>query len=110
MSTTTGRLTRGRRFDAAGGAAVADLALAVASRIASRAERGRIYIAPPPPQQSGSTSAVAGYGPYFGSIQISPVKGKASDSPTREGSPAAKADLQRGDVMVSFAGLPIRTI
>ncbi|HUE02664.1 MAG TPA: M20/M25/M40 family metallo-hydrolase [Bryobacteraceae bacterium] len=57
---------------------------------------------------AGSASGHAGYGPDFGSIPDfgEGVKGvKFAD--IREGSPAAKAGLKAGDVLVEFDGKPI---
>ena len=54
---------------------------------------------------------VSGYGPYFGSIPdfgegITGVK----FADVREGSPAAKAGLKAGDIMVEFDGKPIQNL
>lgn len=101
------------KIDAAGGAAVADFALALARQIASRAERPD-FKAPPPPAHggtSGGDAPVSGYGPYFGSIPDFSGEGEGVRfADIREDSPAAKAGLRRGDVMVSFGGMTIRTI
>ena len=52
-----------------------------------------------------------GYGPYFGSI---PDFGENKDgvkfSDVRPGSPAAKAGLKGGDILVEFAGKPIKNL
>ena len=53
----------------------------------------------------------AGYGAYFGSVPdfAEGIKGvKFAD--VREGSPAAKAGLKAGDVMVEFDGKPIQNL
>ncbi|MEO8368464.1 MAG: M28 family peptidase [Candidatus Solibacter sp.] len=55
--------------------------------------------------------AVSGYGPYFGSIPdfAEGIVGvKFSD--VREGSPAAKAGLKGGDIMVEFDGKPLQNL
>ncbi|MGA2741475.1 MAG: M28 family peptidase [Bryobacteraceae bacterium] len=60
---------------------------------------------------SGSGSGHSGYGPDFGSIPDfgEGVKGvKFAD--IREGSPAAKAGLKAGDVLVEFDGKPIQNL
>jgi hypothetical protein len=60
---------------------------------------------------AGSGSGHSGYGPDFGSIPDfgEGVKGvKFAD--IREGSPAAKAGLKAGDVMVEFDGKPIQNL
>jgi len=55
--------------------------------------------------------AVSGYGPYFGSIPdfAEGIVGvKFSD--VREGSPAAKAGLKGGDIMIEFDGKPLQNL
>jgi hypothetical protein len=101
------------KIDAPGGSAVASLAYGLAARIAARPDR--VAFVPPPAQTtSGSTgaSSTGGYGPYFGSIPDF-AEGDSSGvkfAEVREGSPAAKAGLQRNDVMTSFGGMPIKTL
>ncbi len=102
------------KIDAEGGAGVADLALALVRQLANRAER-------PPfvetvqqeqdPHASGNVGAVSGYGPYFGSVPDFANEGQGVKfAEVRAGSPAAKAGLRSGDVMIAFAGLPIKTL
>jgi len=59
----------------------------------------------------GSASGGSGYGPYFGSVPDfgETTKGvKFAD--IREDSPAAKAGLKAGDVLVEFDGKPIQNL
>ncbi|RPH55742.1 MAG: M28 family peptidase, partial [Acidobacteria bacterium] len=101
------------KIDSPGGSAVASLAYGLAARIAVRQDR--IAFVPPPAQTaSGSTGSAStgGYGPYFGSIPDF-AEGDSTGvkfAEVREGSPAAKAGLQRDDVMTSFGGMPIKTL
>jgi hypothetical protein len=103
------------KIDAPGGSAVASLAYGLAARIASRPDR--VTFVPSQPQNasgSGSTGSASGggYGPYFGSIPDF-AEGDSTGvkfADVREGSPAAKAGLQRDDVMTSFGGMPIKTL
>ena len=92
---------------------MAQLALELARRISSRAERPA-FVAPAPAGHgvgSASEGSVGGYGPYFGSV---PDFGDTSDgvrfADIREGSPAARAGFRRGDVLIAFGGTRISTL
>ena len=62
----------------------------------------------PAAQSNGGTSSGSGYGPYFGSIPDMAGQGKGVKfADIRAGSPAAKAGLAAGDVMVEFDGKKI---
>jgi len=55
---------------------------------------------------------VSGYGPYFGAVPDfgdSPQPGVRLGG-VRPGSPADRAGLQSGDVIVRFAGVTVRTL
>ncbi len=53
----------------------------------------------------------AGYGPYFGSIpDFAEVKDGVRFSDVRPGSPAAKAGLKAGDILVQFGDKPIHNL
>ena len=101
------------KIDAPGGSAVASLAYGFATRIAARPDRVA-YVRPPTQTTQGSTGSApgGGYGPYFGSIPDFAEGDSAGVkfAEVREGSPAAKAGLQRDDVMTSFGGMPIKTL
>jgi hypothetical protein len=100
------------KIDAAGGAAVADLALALARHIANRATRPDFVESVQEQHTSGSAGAPAsGYGPYFGSVPDFADEGQGVKfSDVRAGSPAAKAGFKGGDVMIAFGGAPIKTL
>jgi hypothetical protein len=52
-----------------------------------------------------------GYGPYFGSIpDFAPVENGVKFSDVRAGSPADKAGLRGGDILVQFGGKPIKNL
>lgn len=82
-----------------------------------RAEPGRPqFTRVAPPAHGGaagpvSSSSGGGYGPYFGSV---PDFGEGTKgvkfADVREGSPAAKAGLKAGDVLVEFGGKPIQNL
>ena len=65
-----------------------------------------------PPAGRGRGAGGGGYGPYFGSIPDF----AGGDAPgvrlegVRQGSPAERAGLRRGDVIVRFAGVTIRAL
>ena len=102
-----------QKIDAAGGAAVADLALALARQLANRPTRPEFIDTAPQqdPHSSGNVGAVSGYGPYFGSVPDFANEGQGVKfAEVRAGSPAAKAGLRGGDIMISFAGMPIKTL
>jgi hypothetical protein len=101
------------KIDAAGGAAVADLALALAQRIANRIERPQFVetVQQQDPHTSGNVGAVSGYGPYFGSVPDFANEGQGVKfAEVRPGSPAANAGFRGGDVMIAFGGMPIKTL
>ena len=100
------------KVDAKGGAAVADLALALARQVANRATRPQFVETVKEEQHgSGSVGAVSGYGPYFGSVPDFASEGDGVKfAEVRTGSPAAKAGFRGGDVMISFGGAAIKTL
>ena len=64
------------------------------------------------PAAAPSSGRAGGYGPYFGSVPDfgeSPAPGVRL-SGVRPGSPADRAGLQPGDVIVRFAGVAVRTL
>ena len=61
-----------------------------------------------PPSSGGGGS---GYGPYFGSIpDFAEIPNGVRFSDVRAGSPAAKAGLKGGDVLVEFDGKKIQNL
>ena len=79
----------------------------------------QIADAPQPPQfvvveekkSMGGISGTGGYGPYFGSIpDFGEVKDGVRFSDVRPGSPAAKAGLKAGDILVQFGDKPIHNL
>lgn len=63
--------------------------------------------APPAPGGGGG----GGYGPYFGSVpDFAEVPGGVKLADVRAGSPAAKAGLKGGDILVEFDGKPVTNL
>ncbi len=90
-------------------ARVADLVLRAAEVLAVREERPAfVRVQEPRPVVGGGGG---GYGAYFGSI---PDMGEEVEgvkfADIRDGSPAAKAGLKGGDILVEFAGKPIKNL
>ena len=102
-------------IDDAGAARVASLAYELAARLSARRERPQ-YVARAAPAGHGTTSgsetgSIGGYGPYFGSVpDFGDSDAGVKFAEVRENSPAAKAGLKAGDLMVSFDGKPMRTL
>jgi len=97
------------RIDAAGLAEVTGFAMRVVDVVAG--------VTPPPAYARvaappGSSGRAGGYGPFFGVV---PEFGE-SERPgmrvggVRAGSPAEKAGVRQGDVIVAFGGLTVRTL
>jgi membrane-associated protease RseP (regulator of RpoE activity) len=105
------------KIDAPAAARLLTLVAEVAQTLRDTPERPTfVKLAAPSPHgdpHSGSDSPgpVSGYGPYFGSIPDfgeGIVGVKFAD--VREGSPAAKAGLKAGDIMIEFDGKPIQNL
>jgi hypothetical protein len=60
---------------------------------------------------SGATGGGGGYGPYFGSIpDFGQTENGVKFSDVKPGSPAAKAGLKAGDVLIRFGDKPIKNL
>ncbi len=80
---------------------VADYASAIARTIADRPNRLAVIDLPPPQPVASSGSSSSGYGAYLGSIpDMTDNPGGVRITGVRSGSPAEKAGLQKGDVIV----------
>jgi len=93
---------------------VSGLAAGIARRLASGGE-DQVALTPVaqerPAAPSQSSSTTSGYGPYLGTIpDMTPRDFGVRLTGVREGSPAAEAGIQGGDVVVEFDGDPVADI
>ena len=98
------------KINAAGAVRLLDLVADVAQKIASAPERPAfVTVAEDRPAASGSSGG--GYGAYFGSIpDFGQIENGVKFSDVKPGSPAAKAGLKAGDVLVQFGDRPIKNL
>jgi hypothetical protein len=79
--------------------------------IASEPEKPSFVVVAESNPHSGSVSGGGGYGPYFGSIpDFGQTENGVKFSDVKPGSPAAKAGLKAGDVLVQFGDKPIKNL
>lgn len=97
------------KIDLEGSAKVLRLVADVSSQLLEAADRPQFLRVAEPP--SRGVSSGGGYGPSFGSIPDfnEPPKG-VRFADVRAGSPAAKAGLKAGDILVEFAGIDIQNL
>ena len=99
------------KIDAPETAKLLNLVASVVSRLSDGAERPQfVRVADPHRGQATAIagSSGAGYGPYFGSVpDFTEIPKGVRFADVREGSPAAKAGLRRGDILVKFDGKTI---
>ena len=101
------------KINAADAARLLDFVAGVITQLDTAAERPRFITVAAEDPHSGvtSTGGGGGYGPWFGSI---PDFGQSENgvrfSDIQPGSPAAKAGLKAGDVLVDFGAKPIRNL
>ncbi len=93
-------------------ARVLDLVHDVAEKLDQEAGRPQ-FVRVGDPHRLGTASGPVGggYGPYFGSIpDFGEIENGVKFADVREGSPAAKAGLKGGDILVEFDGKPIKNL
>jgi membrane-associated protease RseP (regulator of RpoE activity) len=100
------------KINAAGGAQVLREVAEVAASIADAPLRPAFVTAAPSPHSGGVPGgAGSGYGPYFGSVpDFGQTEAGVKFADVREGSPAAKAGLKAGDILVEFAGKKVQNL
>ena len=102
------------KIDAPAAAKLLELVADIAQTLRDAPDRPAFVKVSAPSNPHGGDSnpgAVSGYGPYFGSVPdfAEGINGvKFAD--VRENSPAAKAGLKQGDIMVEFDGKPIANL
>jgi hypothetical protein len=98
------------KIDGPGTARVLDLIFEVASRLENTAERPA-FVRVTDPRPAAAGSAGGGYGAYFGSIpDFGQTENGVKFADVRDGSPAGKAGLKAGDVLVEFGGKPVKNL
>jgi hypothetical protein len=89
---------------------VLQLIAGLAEGLAAASDRPQYVKVAEPPKPAGGSSG-GGYGPYFGSIpDFAEVPNGVRFADVREGSPAAKAGLRGGDILVEFSGKVIQNL
>lgn len=93
-------------------AKVVNLVYEVASKLNSAPERPKfVKVQSGPHGGAAPSGGGGGYGPYFGSIpDFAPVEKGVKFSDVRPQSPAAKAGLQAGDILIGFGDKPINNL
>jgi hypothetical protein len=88
-----------------------DMVSDVALQLASATARPAFVTVVEDKPMGGISGGGGGYGPYFGSIpDFGEVKDGVRFSDVRPGSPAAKAGLRAGDILVQFGDRPIHNL
>jgi len=87
-----------------------DVVAATGEQLADADERPA-FIVVAEDQPGGRSGGGGGYGPYFGSIpDFGQVENGVKFSDVKPGSPAAKAGLKAGDILVQFGDKPIKNL
>ena len=99
------------KIDAPAAAQLLGYVARIATRLANDSERPTFQRVAEPKAPSGGASSGSGYGPNFGSIPDfdEPPKG-VRFADVRDGTPAAKAGLKAGDILIEFDGKDIANL
>ena len=98
------------KIDAPDATRLLSLVSDIAVRLADEPSRPQ-YVRLAEPAPSSGVGGGAGYGAYFGSIpDFSEIPNGVRFADVRDGSPAAKAGLKAGDILIEFDGKPIQNL
>jgi len=99
------------KIDPAAAARLLNVVASATVDLASAAEKPAFVAVVENNPHSGAVSGGAGYGPYFGSIpDFGQTENGVKFADVKPGSPAAKAGLKAGDVLVQFGDKPIKNL
>jgi Peptidase family M28/PDZ domain/PA domain len=99
------------KINAPSAAQLLDMISDVASQLVSAPAPPAFVVVAEDKPIGGISGGGGGYGPYFGSIpDFGEVKDGVRFSDIRPGSPAAKAGLRAGDILVQFGDKPIHNL
>ena len=102
------------KIDAPDAAKLLDLIAEVGTTLREEADRPQfVRVKEPDNPHAGAMagSSQSGYGPYFGSIpDFTEMPNGVRFADVRDGSPAAKAGLKAGDILMEFDGKPIQNL
>src|SRR5262249_23750658 len=103
------------KIDPAGAVTLLKMVSEIAMRLEDAPDRPQFVRVQPPPSTHGgdpnAPSTGSGYGPYFGSIpDFADIPNGVKFADVRGGSPAAKAGLRAGDILISFDSKPIQNL
>jgi hypothetical protein len=98
------------KIDSAAAVKLLDLVADITEHLAA-GERPQFVKVEAESRAPGSPSGGGGYGPYFGSIpDFGQVENGVRFADVRPSSPAAKAGLQAGDVLIQFGETPVKNL
>jgi aminopeptidase YwaD len=99
------------KIDPNAAARLLNLIADVATDVASAPERPQFVKVEEPHSSVAGTGEVRSYGPYFGAIpDFGETENGVKFADVRPGSPAAKAGLKAGDVLIQFRDKPIKNL
>jgi hypothetical protein len=102
------------KIDAPNAVTLLKLVADAAMRLEDAPGRPQFVRVQPPPNAHGDAAMAgggSGYGPYFGSIpDFGETTSGVKFADVREGSPASKAGLRGGDVLIEFDSKPIQNL